>query len=126
MTLNGLALAYIGDAYFELKIREHLIASGLTKVNDLHHQAIRYTSALGQAQIMTWLLERGLTDSEMTYYKRGRNAGSTHKPKNADLATYRHATGFEALFGYLYLENEHQRIDQIITEGIAYIEGSSK
>jgi len=114
--LNGLALAYLGDAYYELEVRKHLLASGITKVDDLHKEAIRFTSARGQSLAMDNL--EGLSDEEVVIYKRGRNAESTRKPKNTDLATYHNATGFEALIGYLYLSGSQERLDEIVRQSI--------
>ncbi len=117
---NGLTLAYIGDAIYELKIREYLLTQNYTKVNDLHKHAIRYTSAISQAQIIDYLMQ-SLTEEEIEYYKRGRNTGGTHKPKNASLNDYRKATGFEALIGYLYLIKNLDRMDELIDKSINYI-----
>ena len=117
---NGLALAYIGDAVYELKVREYLVDKGLYIVNNLHHEAIKYTSANSQALILDELLSN-LTDDEVDIYKRGRNASSTHKPKNASLSVYRKATGFEALIGYLYLIKNNERLDFIIDFSINFI-----
>ncbi len=122
---NGLSLAYIGDAYYELRIRMHLLAKGLTKVNDLHKQAITYTSAKGQTLAMEALLDFDLTEEEEKIFKRGRNAESTRKPKNTDLATYHKATGFEALLGYLYLEGKSDRLEEIFNKCIKTIEENS-
>jgi ribonuclease-3 family protein len=119
--MNGLTLAYIGDAYYELVIREHLVKQGLGKGNDLHQKAIRFTSASGQAQAMERLMD-GLSDAEQDIFKRGRNAHSTHKPKNADLSTYHRASGFECLLGYLYLEHQDARLKELIQKSIAIIE----
>ncbi|MBR4236981.1 Mini-ribonuclease 3 [bacterium] len=117
---NGLTLAYIGDAIYELKIREYLLTQNYTKVNDLHKHAIKYTSAISQAQIIDYLMPN-LTEEEIEYYKRGRNTGGTHKPKNASLNDYRKATGFEALIGYLYLIKNLDRMDELINKSINYI-----
>lgn len=122
---NGLSLAYIGDAYYELRIRMHLLTSGLTKVNDLHKEAIKFTSAKGQTLAMEALHDFDLTEDEEKIFKRGRNAESTHKPKNTDLATYHKATGFEALLGYLYLDGQSDRLEEIINKCIKTIEENS-
>lgn len=119
---NGLTLAYLGDAVWELKIREYLMGKGLTKVNDLHKTAIRYTSALGEAKAVQHLLTAFYTDPELDIFKRGRNAESTHKPKSVDLGTYHQSTGFEAVIGNLYLENQIQRLDDLVSESIRLIE----
>jgi len=119
---NGQTLAYLGDAIWELKIREYLMTTGLTKVNDLHQSAIKYTSATGEALAADRLLEGDLSQAETEVYKRGRNAEATHKPKNVNLGTYHKATGFEALIGNLYLEHETDRMDAIMATAIRYIE----
>ncbi len=120
--LSGLPLAYIGDAYYELQIRTYLIQKGITSVNDLHKQAIRFTSAIGQDKIIKYLLDEILVESEIAVFKRGRNATSTHKPKNADLTSYRFSTGFESLIGFLYIENQLERANELIRLSIQFIE----
>jgi len=119
---NGLTLAYLGDACYELLIRKHLLDQGYQKVNDLHRQAVRYTSAKGQSLIMARLLENGLSETEESIFRRGRNAEATHKPKNVNLATYHQATGFETLLGYLYLEGDQARLEEIVRMAISIIE----
>jgi ribonuclease-3 family protein len=119
--LNGLTLAYLGDAYYELSIRKHLIELKLTHVNDLHKQAIKYTSGLAQAKIIEYLMEKELvTTSEIETFKRGRNSSGPGR-KNIDAKAYHYATGFEALIGALYLENP-TRADEIIGLAITFIE----
>jgi len=118
---NGLALAYIGDAIYELRVREHLLNSGFTKVNDMHKRATDFTSASGQSLVVDYLMDK-LEIDELEMYKRGRNSGGTHKPKNASLNTYRKATGFESLIGYLYLEKKLDRMEELIKEAIDLIE----
>lgn len=122
--MNGLTLAYIGDGYYELKIRKHLIDLKLTDVNDLHKQAIKYTSGQSQAQIMDYLMTLDtLSTEDIDFYKRGRNASSRGRG-SMDAKTYGHATGFEAMIGGLYLHNI-QRADDIIALAIAWIEKGS-
>jgi ribonuclease-3 family protein len=119
--LNGLTLAYIGDSYYELKIRTHLISLKLTHVNDLHKRAIKYTSGQAQATIMNYLMDHMLiTQEEIDIFKRGRNASGPGR-KNIDAKNYHLATGFEALIGYLYL-HQTARADEIIDIAITYIE----
>lgn len=119
---SGLTLAYLGDAYFELAVRAYLIQKGHTKVNDLHKLAIKFTAATGQAKIIQTLLDSDLSEIETDTYKRGRNATSTHKPKNADLTIYRSATGFECLIGHLYLDGQTERLKKLIERSIQIIE----
>lgn len=119
--LNGLTLAYIGDAYYELKVRMYLIDKKLTHVNDLHKQAIRFSSGTAQAKIMTYLIDSSkITEDEIDLFKRGRNASGPGR-KNIDAKTYHLATGFETLIGSLYL-NQQSRADELIQCGINYIE----
>jgi len=119
--LNGLTLAYIGDAYYELNVRMHLIDKKLTNVNDLHKQAIRFTSGVAQAKIMNFYIDTlAITEDEVDLFKRGRNASGPGR-KNIDAKTYHEATGFEALIGYLYLNNK-VRADELIKSGIRFIE----
>lgn len=117
---SGLTLAYIGDAVYELKIREYLLSSGKEIVKEMHNEAIIYTQAVNQAKIAEALIPK-LSEDELEYYKRGRNTGGTHRPKNATLHDYREATGLEALIGSLYLEKKNQRLDEIIAFSIDFI-----
>jgi ribonuclease-3 family protein len=102
-------------------IRKYLIELKLTDVNDLHKKAIQYTSAIAQAKIMSYFVdEHIITDDEYDVFKRGRNASGRGR-KNTDAKTYTHATGFEALIGYLYLNHPH-RADELIIKAIQVIE----
>lgn len=122
VTMSPLVLAYLGDTVYETYIREHLIRQNTQKkVNDLHKLAIKYVKAKAQATIIHEI-EIELTEEESKIYKRGRNQKSNTSPKNADIIDYKHATGFEALVGYLYLNNEIERLQFIINKGIKIIE----
>ncbi len=108
--LNALALAYMGDAVLDMYVRYHLIAQGKVRPQRLHAEATRYVSAKAQAEVvLTLLKESFLSEKEEAIMKRGRNAKSGTVPKNTDVATYRYSTGFEALLGYLYLQEEAER-----------------
>lgn len=112
---NGLTLAYIGDAYYELLVREKLINAGIGRVNDLHKGACKYTAGANQAHFILKMIEdKFLTEHEIDIYKKGRNCHSNHTRKNLDLQIYQKATGFEALIGYLYLEGNIKRIHEIM------------
>lgn len=114
--LNGLALAYIGDAIYEIYIRDFLIRQGLTKPSMLHKTATTYVSAKSQAFLMKQMLEQEmLNEQEELMYKRGRNAKSHTSAKNADVTTYRVSTGFEALFGYLHLTAQKERLEELVS-----------
>lgn len=120
--LNGLALAYIGDAVYELAIREHLLDVGQTRPNQLHQYATQYVSAKAQAKIMDYFSEKELlSEEEESYYKRGRNSKINTKAKNTDIQTYLQSTGFEALIGYLYLTKQQDRLNEIINYCIQFI-----
>ena len=109
--LSPLNLAYIGDAVFELYVRSRLISSR-ESVNKLHKKAKDIVSAEAQAK-MYYLIIDLLTDEELAVIKRGRNAKSVTVAKNASISDYRHATGLETLFGYLFLKGEHERLSEL-------------
>ncbi|CAM3976590.1 Mini-ribonuclease 3 [Cohnella lubricantis] len=115
--LSPIVLAYIGDAVFEVYVRQMLIAKVVRKPNDLHRAAVRYVSAAAQAKLLRrW--EPLLTEEEADIARRGRNAKSGQPPKNADPGEYRHATGLECLVGYLYYRGERDRLETLI--GLAF------
>jgi ribonuclease-3 family protein len=112
---NGLALAYIGDAIYELKVRCRLLEEGLTKVNDLHTKAVKYTKGEAQAKVMRNMIENNmLSEIELDMFKRGRNSGASTTRKHISRSDYQEGTGFESLIGYLYLEGLNERIDEIV------------
>ncbi|WP_079504306.1 Mini-ribonuclease 3 [Mesobacillus jeotgali] len=114
--LNSLALAYMGDAVYELYVRHHLLHSGKVRPNQLHKEATAYVSAKAQAKYLHKLMEMDeLSEEEMAIVKRGRNAKSGSVPKNTDVQTYRYSTAFEALIGYLHLAGNEKRIEELIT-----------
>ena len=121
--INGIALAFEGDAVYSMYIRRHLIFQGLTKPNQLHREATKYVSAKAQANLISLMLEEGiLTEKEEDIYKRGRNANSHTKAKNADIVTYRMSTGFEAVMGYLHMTEEIDRLEELIDWCIKRVE----
>ncbi len=112
---NGLSLAYIGDAIYEVYVRKYVMSLGYGKVNDLHKKAIIYTNAKAQASVIHYFLENNiLTETEMKIFKRGRNSSINTKRKNVDLIDYLDATGFEALIGYIYLTSDINRLEELI------------
>lgn len=115
--INVITLAYLGDAVYEVYIREYLIKRGIAKVEELQKEAINLVSAKSQSKILEYLISNNLlTDFEIEVVKRGRNYKRESHPKNTDIITYKMATGFETLIGYLYLENKNDRINEIIKE----------
>ena len=122
--INGIALAFEGDAVYSLYIRRHLIFQGQTKPNQLHRLATRYVSAKAQASLIEKMLEQELlTEKELDIYKRGRNANSHTKAKNADVVTYRMSTGFEAVMSYLHMTENLERLESLISWCIQKVEG---
>ena len=112
--MNNLVSAYLGDAVYELHIRNFLIESGLAKVNELQSASLNYVSAKSQRRILEELITDGyLTESEIEIVNRGRNA-SSHSSKTTDIITYKKATGLECLIGYLY-KNDLERCNEILT-----------
>lgn len=101
-------LAYIGDAVFELIVREHTIASGPRKMRDIHHDTVDIVKSKTQALAIRRLYEE-LSAEEKDIVRRGRNVKSA-PPKHADVIEYRMSTGFEALLGYLYLKGDKERL----------------
>lgn len=111
--MSPLVWAYMGDAVYEKFIREYVIRQGLCKNGLLHRKSIKYVSAKGQAKIVREL-EEFLTDEENDIVRRGRNANPHSTAKNADIIEYKYATGFEALIGWLYLNEEEERLHEIL------------
>ncbi|WP_213653163.1 Mini-ribonuclease 3 [Paenibacillus sp. J23TS9] len=116
-----IVLAYIGDAIYEVAVRQYLISKPNLKPNQLHRQATGMVSAKAQSRIVT-ALDPVLTDEEKDVVRQGRNAKSGSIPKNADVLEYRHATAFESLIGYLYYMQQLDRMQELIGMGIEYIE----
>ena len=114
MNHSGNVLAFIGDAVLTLQVREFWVSKGYTKTKDLQEKSIEFVSARAQASFMEFILANDiLTEEEMNVYKRGRNTKTHSIAKNADVITYRVATGFEALWGYIHLSNDTERMDAL-------------
>ncbi len=112
--INVITLAYLGDAIYEVYVREYLIRKGIAKVEDLQREATKYVSAKSQAKILNYLIDNNiLSDKEIDIVKRGRNYKRDSHPKNTDIITYKIATGFECLVGYLYFNNDIKRLEEI-------------
>ena len=115
LEVNVLVLAYMGDAVYEEYVRKYLINKGIGNVNDLQKQAVSYVSASAQAKFIQELIDNDmLYEGELDIVKRARNYKTTSHPKSCDIVTYKYATGLEALIGYLYLDNNKERIDEIM------------
>lgn len=110
--LSPLNLAFIGDAIYEILVREMLVCDANRPVNDLHRESVKYVSAAAQTAAFE-KIKNCLTEEETAQFKRGRNAKVGHLPKSASDAQYHTATGVEALFGYLYLTEQKDRIKEL-------------
>ena len=110
--LNPLSLAFVGDAVFTLEVRKRLVSSGSRPVNELHKESVKLVNAASQAQAVKKLLPV-LNEQEQAIFRRGRNAHAGHTPKNQSEGDYHYATGLEALFGFLYLNNENERVTEL-------------
>ncbi len=115
LQINVLVLAYLGDTIYENYVRRFLINCGIANVNDLQKEAVKYVSAINQAKFLQKLIDNNyLNSNEIDIVKRARNYKTTSHPKNCDIVTYKHATGLEALIGFLDLCNKNERIDEIM------------
>ena len=115
--ISNLGLAHIGDGVFELLCRSHLCAGGGKKVGDLHKATIAMVKAPAQAKLTEKLLPL-LTEEELAFYRRGKNAQVHAVPKSATREEYAKATGLEALFGALYLMGRTERLNELFQAAI--------
>lgn len=113
--ISPLNLAFIGDCIYEILVRETLVTDANRPVNDLHRESVKYVSAKAQTAAYEKIKDI-LTDEETAVFKRGRNAKVGHSPKSATEGEYHCATGVEALFGYLYLDGQVDRIKELFSE----------
>lgn len=120
--LNTDVLAYLGDAAYELFIRELMLEEGRLRANSLHRSATHYVNAHAQSDAVRGMLDE-LTEDEQRVVKRARNHKFHSKAKNADPITYKWATGFEALIGYLYLTGEKTRLAWAMNRAVEIIDG---
>lgn len=120
-TYSPLTLAFIGDCVFDLIIRTAIVSRGNRAPEGLHKKKSRIVKAQTQALMVESLMDE-LSDDEKGFYRRGRNAKSYTTAKNASVAEYRKATGFEALIGYLYLTDRMDRILDLTVEGLVRLD----
>ena len=118
---NSIALAFLGDAVYEKFIRERILRGGSVGADQMHRAAVRYVKASAQEQALRAMLE-DLTQTEADVVRRARNHKITSKPKNADPVTYKMATAFEALLGYLYLAGETERLEAVMEQAAETVE----
>ncbi len=110
--LSPLNLAFVGDCIYEMLVRETLVCDANRPVNDLHRESVKFVSAKAQTEAFNKIKDC-LTEEETAQFKRGRNAKVGHSPKSATDAEYHTATGVEALFGFLYLNGNLERIKEL-------------
>lgn len=110
--LSPLVLAYVGDAVYEILARTRVVSLGNCPVNKMNSKAKKIVNAKSQCEAY-FKIQDILTDDEAAVFRRGRNANSYTHPKNMDINDYRHATGLEAVFGYLYLSGQNERIVEL-------------
>lgn len=122
---SPLTLAYIGDSVYDLIIKTMVINQGNKQVKKLHQETSSMVQAAAQSAMMR-SLQSLLTEEEHAVYKRGRNAKSVSPAKNQSLTDYRRATGFEALIGWLYLQNNWERIIELVKIGLGSLEQGEK
>jgi ribonuclease-3 family protein len=114
---NVLSLAYIGDAVYSVYVREYLVNKGICKVDKLQKDSINYVSAKAQAKFVKSFIDGCiLTDEELDIFYRARNHKGTRHPKNTDIITYKYSTGFEAIIGYLYMNHNVDRLEELINK----------
>ena len=125
--MNTTTLAYLGDAVFEVIIREKIVREKPGDSDRAHHTAVRYVSANGQAMAAKAMITSGfLTDEEAALFKRARNHRTMSRPQNADPKLYKIATGFEALLGYLYLSDNRERLREIAAEAVRIVDAAGR
>lgn len=111
---NVLVLAYIGDAVYEVYIRNYLIKKNIVKVDKLQKEAVKYVSAKSQRVFLEKLKNQNFfNQEEIAIIKRSRNHKGNRHPKNTDIITYKYATAFEAIIGYFYLTN-NKKLDEMM------------
>ncbi|MBP5749354.1 MAG: ribonuclease III [Firmicutes bacterium] len=118
---NSIALAFLGDAVYERFIRERILRHGSVGADKMHREAVRYVKAAAQEHALRVMAD-GLTEDEADVVRRARNHRITSKPKNADPLTYKMATAFEALLGYLYLDGQEERLQTLMEQAAQIVE----
>ena len=117
LEINVLVLAYLGDTIYENYVRHYLINKKIGNVNDLQTASINYVSAKNQARFLEELMDDNFfSEDEINVIKRARNYKSNSHPKNTDIITYKHATGLEAVIGYLDMLGKKDRIDLLMSK----------
>jgi len=124
-SLSPLKLAFLGDSVYDAHVRYYLTLTRDIKVNDLHRLATTYVKASAQARLFKHFLPI-LSDTERSIMLRGRNQKTKTVAKNATISDYRSATGFEALIGYLALNHDQKRLNDVLKLAIELVEDPSR
>ncbi|MDR1292073.1 MAG: Mini-ribonuclease 3 [Clostridiales Family XIII bacterium] len=127
LRMNTTALAYLGDAIYELYVRKYIVDAGIAHADSLHRAAVRFVNAGAQATVMKAMLDADdivADGDERSLVRRARNRKSASKPKNADPMDYKWATAFEALLGYYYLTEQTRKLEDVILFALNKIEGA--
>ncbi|MBR2279789.1 MAG: ribonuclease III [Ruminococcus sp.] len=119
--LSPQTLAFMGDTVYDLLVREYLINKANRPVGELNKRKVNYVKCEAQSKSADFIMS-DLTETELSVYKRGRNAFTKNTPKNSDVADYHSATGLEALFGYLYLNGENDRIKELFSKCVEAVD----
>lgn len=117
--MSPLVWAYIGDSVYEQYIRDYLVTNTKYKPHKLHIEATKFVKAAAQAKILEQL-ENNLTEEEKEIVRRTRNTKNHHLPKNSNVQEYMYATAFEGLIGYLHLNKNKERLDEILNLSLKY------
>ena len=125
LEMQPLALAFIGDAVYEVFVRDYVIEKAYRTINEMHKQAIKYVRAKSQS-VAVKVLNEELSETEQNVVRRGRNAHPHTVPKNADIGDYRYATALEALIGYLHLSGDTERLQYIMNKTLEIIDAQKK
>ncbi len=120
--MQPIALAYLGDAIYEVYIRQYVLSKLNHRPNHVHKLTTKYVSAKAQAKLLhEWTPL--LTEEELEVVRRGRNAKSGSAPRNADVIEYRQSTAFECLIGYLYYKGRTERLTELLGQAVRHTEG---
>ena len=112
---SPLTLAFIGDGVYDLLVRDYLVRQANRPVGELNKRKVALVNCESQAAFAKCLMPK-LSEREQAVYKRGRNAAPKCTPKHGTIADYHSATGLEALFGYLHINGEQERIKELFNE----------
>lgn len=110
---SPLALAYMGDSILDLLVKKYFVTHSNMQPHKYHVEVSKIVKAVNQSDYIDQIMEE-LSEDELDVYKRGRNTNTHSKAKNATMGQYRKATGLEALYGYLYLKGDMDRLQYFV------------